>query len=150
MLQFQLIFMTNQSIGVKILPIPASSPPAFLVQPASQQPVSLQETVPPKLGFEKSKSAQVTYSQKDSLLTLGSFSILYCKWKRPQGKDLFHLKKTTKSRTLPQGTVYVKKMAGNQNPAWQCFNEAPGKRIGAIGARFDIHPIGRKWGNIGG
>ena len=28
---------------------------------------------------------------------------------RPQGKDLFHLKKTTKSRTLPQGTVYVKK-----------------------------------------
>ena len=64
---------------------------------------------------------------------LGSFSILYCKWERPQGKemhrkipsspwgllvyyrerpqgkDLFHLKKTTKSRTLPQGTVYVKK-----------------------------------------
>ena len=29
------------------------------------------------------------FPMKDSLLTLGSPSILYCKWERPQGKEHF-------------------------------------------------------------
>ena len=43
------------------------------------------------------------------------------KWERPQGKDLFHHNKTTKSRALPQCTVYVKKNGRQSKPRMVVF-----------------------------
>ena len=76
MLQFSPIFMTNSTWNITksdpcFSPFWASALEsnqfpvllllAFWVQPTSRQPVPLQDTVPPKLGFDKSKSAQITY-----------------------------------------------------------------------------------------
>ena len=76
--------------------------------------------MPTKLGLEKQRSPSSSPTLLPFLFLdrnpphLGVFYTV--KWEKPQGKDLFHHYKTTKSRTLPQGTVYVKKNGRQSKP----------------------------------
>ena len=128
----QILIFLQSSIGVRNLPIPASSPPRLLSSTRFPVTCAFVGNCANKFGpWEISKQPKQSRLLPFLFLErnpphLGGFYTV--KWERPQGKDPFNYYKTTICCTVPQGTVDVKKNGRQSKPRMVVFQWSPRKK----------------------